>query len=27
MVEQIAVGEATPNEIVEWLEKRTAAAS
>ena len=25
MVEQIAAGEATPNEIAEWLEKRTAA--
>lgn len=26
MVERIAAGEATPNEIVSWLEKRTAAA-
>ena len=25
MVEQIAVGEATPNEIVEWLKKRTGS--
>jgi prophage maintenance system killer protein len=24
MVEQIAAGEATPNEIIEWLEERTA---
>jgi len=26
MVEKIAAGEATPNEIIGWLEKRTAAA-
>jgi len=26
MVEQIAAGEATPNEIGEWIEERTAAA-
>lgn len=25
MVEQIAAGEATPNEIVEWLKRRTAS--
>jgi len=25
MVEQIAAGEATPNEIAEWLEKRTTS--
>lgn len=27
MVEQIASGEATPNEIIEWLEERTASTS
>jgi death on curing protein len=25
MVEKIAAGEATPNEIIDWLEKRTAS--
>jgi hypothetical protein len=25
MVEKIAAGEATPNEIIGWLEKRTAS--
>lgn len=27
MVEQIAAGEATPNEIIEWLERRTTPIS
>jgi hypothetical protein len=27
MVERIAAGEATPNEIIGWLEKRASASS